>query len=975
MQEEIGAGKAPLHANQPQPWRCKVNRSRKLLGVLAIAVTAVLVLPVAAPGDWGIEAENFGIEAFDGQYVDRSGSVFTQAGGHPHEVTFQIEVKSHPDTTPGYAGLPTPNGQPKDIEVELPAGFVGNATVAPQCTAAQLTVGTGPACPIDSVVGTTEVHFNGAGPAINPIVRPVFNMVPPLGVAARFGFNVFKVPIVLDARVKEDGRIVVGPRNTPQALRMWRADTTIWGVPADPAHDFERCTGYQEVVGEQHCGPFNAHEAGIDPVAFLTMPTRCTSAGVGIEAKLRTDSWFEPGVFHSATTRSHQPPNYPEPPGPEVGTSGCQSVPFTPKLDLQPTSLSAESPTGLQVRLDIPTDGLANPEGVSQSHLKEVKVTMPEGLTINPSQAEGLGVCTTSDLDRESASSNPGEGCPSSSKVGSVLVETPLLDHPIGGEVYLAKPYENPLGALIAIYIVLKDKESGISIALPGRVEGSETTGRLTATFKDLPQVAFSSFQLRFREGARSALINPATCGTHTTDIEFTPWADPSNPLKATDTFQIETGVRGGPCPVGGLPPFNPTFQAGTIDNAAGSFSPVVMRLTREDGEQEMTKFSAVLPKGVTGKLAGLSRCTDAAIALAPTKSGHEEIASPSCPASSHVGNVQVGAGAGAALTFVSGKVYLAGPYQGAPLSVAVITPAVAGPFDIGTVVVREALTVDPRTAEVRVDGNKSDPIPHILEGIPLKLRELRILADRPNFIINPTSCEPSATNAFLWGSHFELLNPADDVPVALSSRFQAADCAALPFKPRLDLRLSGATKRGGFPKFTATLNARPGDANLSYTQVTLPQSAFLEQSHLNNICTRVQFAADDCPKGSVYGQVRAFTPILDDPLEGPVVLRSSDNELPDLVFDLHGLVDIEAVARIDSHKGAIRATVEGIPDAPIDKVIVSMKGGQKSLIVNSRNLCKGTHRGQVRMRGQNGKQRNFKPKVKAKCKKRRAKR
>jgi hypothetical protein len=958
-----------------------VKRSRKLAAVLAIAATAVLAIPAAASAEWGIEADKFGIEAFDGQFADRHGSVFTQAGGHPHEAYAQVVIKNHPDPTPGFEGLPTPNGQPKEIQMEVPAGFVGNATAATKCTAAELQAAVFPSCPIDSIVGDAEIYFNGVGPVRNPVHVPVFNMVPPVGIATRLGFRVLNVPIVLDARVKEDGRIVIGPRNTPQAVRLWRAGVSIWGVPADPAHDKNRCEFYDQETPNFDCNPAKSdqlerpNKAGISPVAFLTMPTSCTPPGVGIEAKLRTDSWFDPGVFHEASFRSHQPPNYPEPPGPEVGTSGCESVHFTPKLDVQPTTFSAESPTGLQVRLDVPTEGLVNPEGVAQSHMKEAKVTLPEGVTINPSQAEGLDVCEISDLARETPFSNPGEGCPSTSKLGTVQVDSPLLGHPVAGTIYLAKQndpstpgQENTLDALIAIYIVLKDKESGIDIPLAGKVEGSESTGRLTTTFKDLPQLGFSTFQLRFREGARSPLVTPPTCGTHTTEIEFTPWSDPGNPQKTTSSFEIKTGVKGGPCPTAGLPPFQPTFQAGTIDNAAGSFSPVVMRITREDGEQEMTKFSAVLPKGVTGKLAGITNCSDAAIALAATKTGRQEIASPSCPASSHVGNIQVGAGTGSALTFVSGKVYMAGPWEGAPLSVAVITPAVAGPFDIGTVVVREALTVNPRTAEVRVDGEKSDPIPHILEGIPLKLRELRILADRPNFIINPTSCEPSATNAFLWGSHFELLSPFDDVAVPLTSRFQAADCAALGFKPKLDLKLSGATSRGGFPKFTAVLKPRPGDANVRFTQVALPKSTFLEQGHFQTICTRVQFAADACPGGSVYGHVRAFTPILDEPLEGPVILRSSDNDLPDLVFDLHGRVDVEAAARIDSHKGAIRATVEEIPDAPIEKVVVSMRGGQKSLIVNSRNLCKGAHRGKVRMRGQNGKPHNFKPKVKAKC-------
>lgn len=969
-----------------------MTRARKLLVSLALLAATAVSLPATSAAEWGLEDENFGIEAFDGQYADQNGSVFTQAGGHPHEVTFQIVVKNHPDTTPGYVGLPTPNGQPKEIEVELPAGFLGNATAAPQCAQAELREGDeGPlntGCPLDSIVGSTDVHFNGATDSFgNPIRVPVANMVPPVGVPARFGFNVLGVPIVLDARVKEDGRIVVGPRNTPQALRMWRADTTIWGVPADPSHDDERCQDYDNKVPAHNChlgAEFinqRPNKASVTPVAFLTMPTTCTAPGVGIETKLRTDSWFDPGVFHAASTRSHQPPNYPAPPGPEVGTSGCESLPFTPRMDIQPTSFSSESPTGLQVRLDFPVDGLVNPEGVSQSHLKEVEVVLPEGLTINPSQAEGLGTCSEADLDRESAFSAPGAGCPASSKLGTVAVETPLLDHPIAGDIYLATPHENTLDTLIAIYIVLKDRQAGISIALPGKVAGDEKTGRITTTFADLPQLAFSSFQLRFREGARSPLINPARCGTHTSEIEFTPWSDPANPIHRTAGFEVKSGVRGGPCPSGGLPPFNPTFQAGTIDNAAGSYSPVVMRMTREDGEQEMTKFSAVLPKGVTGKLAGLSQCSEAAIAGSATKTGHQELASPSCPASSLIGTIQAGAGAGAALTFVSGKLYFAGPYKGAPLSVVAITPAVAGPFDIGTVVVREALTVDPITAEVRVDGERSDPIPHILEGIPLKLRELRIMADRPEFIINPTSCEPSQTLATLWGSHLDLLNPADDVPVGLSSRFQAADCAALPYKPKLEMRLSGATKRGGFPKFNATLRPRPGDANSRFIQVTLPRATFLEQGHFQSICTRVQFAKDACPPGATYGHATAYTPILDEPLKGPVLLRSSSNDLPDLVFDLHGLVDIEASARIDSHKGAIRATVEEIPDAPISKVVISMRGGQKSLVVNSRDLCKGTHRGALLMRGHNGKPLNAKPKVKAKCgkpkkaKKRRAKR
>jgi hypothetical protein len=390
------------------------------------------------------------------------------------------------------------------------------------------------------------------------------------------------------------------------------------------------------------------------------------------------------------------------------------------------------------------------------------------------------------------------------------------------------------------------------------------------------------------------------------------------------------------------------------------------MRLTRRDGDQDLTKLSALLPPGVTGRLAGVERCADSQIAAARTKSGRAEQASPSCPQGSRIGQTLGGAGVGASLTYVPGSLYLAGPHRGAPLSVVAITPAVAGPFDAGTVVVRVALRVDPISAQVSVDGSASDPIPHILQGIPLKLRELRVLTDRPGFTLNPTSCDPFRTAATLWGSSLDLLSPADDVPVERGSRYQAADCARLGFKPKLGLRLSGGTHRGDFPRLKATYGPRSGDANLEGLVLRLPRSLFVEQGHFRTICTRVQFAADSCPKGAIYGQVKAFTPLLSDPLQGPVYLRSSNNDLPDLVFDLHGLVDIEAAVRIDSTRGGLRATLDNAPDAPVSKVTVSMQGGQKGLLVNSRDLCAGPNRATVALAAHSGKALRLRPQLRA---------
>jgi hypothetical protein len=392
------------------------------------------------------------------------------------------------------------------------------------------------------------------------------------------------------------------------------------------------------------------------------------------------------------------------------------------------------------------------------------------------------------------------------------------------------------------------------------------------------------------------------------------------------------------------------------------------MRLIRADGEQDMTKFSAILPPGELGSLAGVSKCPDSAIAIARSKTGRQEQAAPSCPANSLIGHTLAGAGVGSALTYVKGFVYLGGAYRGDPLSVIAITPAVAGPFDAGTVVVQEALTLNPRTAEVEVDGANSDPIPHIVKGIVLKLRDLRVYVDRPNFTLNPTSCDESQARSTLFGSYLNVLDPSDDRPVNLSTRYQAANCLNLGFKPKLSLNLKGGTKRGGHPGLTATYTPKKGDANVKGLVVRLPRSAFLDQAHIKTICTRVQFAAKACPQASQYGYIKAWTPLLEEPLQGPVYLRSSNHKLPDLVFDLHGLVDVEVATRIDSSHGGIRATVENAPDAPLTKVVLQMQGADKGLIVNSRNLCGHVSKANVEFTGHNGKEAKSNSVMRAEC-------
>jgi hypothetical protein len=950
--------------------RPHVRRTWHLLPVLFAVLLTALVAAAPASAEFGMKSFDVFFSTQDSTPAkpadDQSA---TQAGSHPFALTSMFTVN--------YTG-DVPDGELRDLIIEQVAGFAGNAKAVPQCSTADFIARvpetTLTLCPEETAVGVSSANIGL--PEFFFVNAPVYNLVPPPGAVARLGFVVLNVPITVDVGLKQapEYNIVANARNFPQPITVFGGALQLWGVPADPAHDPVRghCVGQGFAVsfGEVDFGAASTGSCPSKaiPAPFLTMPRSCTGPA---KTSFKARSWEGSGEWIESSILTHDGPTTRKP----RGFTGCGKLGFAPSITALPSTNSAEAGTGLEFSLDIKDEGLTNPEGLAQSDVKKAEVTLPEGVTINPSVGEGLEVCSPDDLARETISSAPGEGCPNGSKIGTVEVETPLIEDVIGGEVFLAQQddpattspgAENPFDSLIAFYIVLKNPSLGILVKLPALVEPDPRTGQLVVTVDDAPQLPFSSFGLNFREGQRAPLVSPPACGTYTTKAVLTPWANPSDPVTTTSNFEITEGVNSGPCPPGGIPPFKPAFEAGAINNNAGSFSPFNMRLIRNDGEQDMTKFSSILPPGQVGSLAGIDKCPDIAVAIAKSKTGREELASPSCPANSQIGRTLAGAGVGAALTYVPGQIYLGGPYKGAPLSVISITPAVAGPFDAGTVAVRLGLTLNPKTAEVEVDGAASDPIPHILKGIVLKMRDLRVYVDRPNFIINPTSCDPSSAKATLFGSFLDVFNPADDVPVDLATRYQAANCLNLGFKPKLNLNLKGGTKRGGHPGLKAVYKPRKGDANVEGLVVRLPRSAFLDQAHIRTICTRVQFASDSCPPAAQYGYIKAFTPLLEEPLQGPVWLRSSNNKLPDMVFDLHGLVDVEVATRIDSIKGGIRATVEDAPDAPLSKVELRMQGGKKGLIVNSRNLCGTTARANVQFSGHNGKQSKANPVMRA---------
>lgn len=925
--------------------------------------------PASAQGVLAVESglPPFGIRDFRALPIETDGTAATQAGSHPYALDLNFGFPT--ERNPG-GKIPLSHGHVRDIFTDLPRGQIVNPTATPvRCTEAQLT--TDPGCPTESAIGTltvttTPIEFPEASSF------PIYNMVPPPGQAAELGADIFKVGVFIhvEGEIRSDGDYGITGVSRDTLARTANAILDVrgelWNDPSSPSHDAVRglCV---------FPPPFAEEDCSMDPghTAMLTQPGDCPKEPLSFG--LRADSWEEPSppaVLKSA--------HYEVPP-----TKECDSLKFEPTIEARPTTNQPDAPSGLNVNVHQPQN--FNLGDRSTATMKDITLTLPEGLVVNPSQAEGLGACTTTQvgLTTEIGQSpihfdkNDAQ-CPDASKIGTVEVTSPLLAEytedgtepqlnpeteepklrPLHGSLFLAKPYQNPFGSLIATYLTVEDPQSGVVAKLAGKVEPDPNTGRLTATFKENPELPLEDARVRIFGGSRGALRTPPSCSSYTSQAQLVPWSG-TQATPATDTFAI----NGGPCPA--PLPHQPSFVAGTAQPTAGAFSPFSLKLSREDDTQPLAGFEATLPTGLSAKLAGVPYCTEAQIAAAKAREHPEEgvleQASPSCPAASELGSVDVAAGAGPTPFHTSGRLYLAGPYKNAPLSVVAITPAVAGPFDLGAVVVRAALFIDPVTAQGRI---VSDPLPQIIDGIPLDVRSISTQIARPSFSLNPTSCEPKQ----VLGSATSTLGQL----ASLKSPFQVGGCSSLPYKPTLSARLFGPIHRGGHPRLRTVFQAKPGEANTAKVVFALPSSEFIDQGHFRTICTRVQFAAEQCPAGSVYGHVKAITPLLDYPLEGPVYLRSSNNKLPDAVADLRGPpfqpIEFELDARVDSVNGGLRFTIATVPDAPVTKAIITTQGGKKGLFQNSTNICKGTHRANLELTAQNGKLQDTQPKLKAQC-------
>jgi hypothetical protein len=941
---------------------------------LFLLASAAGALAPAAHASFGLLP---GAAGFSVAAEDSAGAAVTQAGSHPYDFTTSLNF----DETVNEHGLPIPDQNVRDTHVALPPGLIGNPTVATRCTQAQFVTKPGDTffpgtnlCPDSSAIGTVTLRL-----VTGEAVIPVFNLVAPPGVPAEFGFNYAGVPVPLSPHLRPDGTygLTVDSIDTSQTLQVFGAKVTIWGVPYASGHDTERGSCLFGESTTDACHVNGAEEA------YLTLPASCAGSQM---TSIAADSWQQPGSYLPDGEPDLSDPNWSTATSNPLGLEGCNRVPFSPTISVRPTTNQTTAATGLDFDLNFEDEGLTNPEGVAQSEIKKAVVTLPEGFSVNPSAGAGLSACSLGTY--EALAIHSGAECPESSKVGDVAIESPLVEEAVEGSLYIARQTENPYRNLLTIYLVARNTQLGILIKQALKVEADPTTGQLTTTVDNIPQLPFSHFRLSFKQGQTSPLVSPAACGTYGAQALLYPWSNPEAPSAKSSAFQISAGASGGPCPSGGVPPFHPELLAGTTSNAAGTYSPFYVRIARQDSEQEITRFSIKLPTGLLARLKGVSECSDAQVAAAKAREreggGQEELSSPSCPANAEIGHTLVEAGVGSVLAQAGGKLYLAGPYHGSPISLVSITAAKVGPFDLGTVVVRFALDVNHETAEVSVDGATSDPIPHIIDGIPTHLRTIRTYVDRSNFTLNPTSCAKKSTASTILGSGLDFASSSDDVPVTVSSPFQAADCASLGFKPKLALSLTGKkTHRGALPAFKAVLTYPKGGAyaNIAKAQVTLPASEILEQGHLKNVCTRKVFVTgntpgENCPKNSIYGTARAVTPLLDQPLEGPVYLRTGyGTKLPELAAALNGpQISVTLAGKIDSvhQKGTeisrIRNTFEAVPDAPVEKFTLELKDGKKGLLVNSTDVCKGTHKALAAFTGQNGKLDEYEPALRAQC-------
>jgi hypothetical protein len=890
----------------------------------------------------------FGVEEYNLVPEEVGGGIDNRAGSHPYQLTTTVALNQTSEQK-------TPPALARNFAFKLPPGQIGSATAVPKCSAAAFETRASDlanVCPEDTAIGVAIITFdepNNLG--LKTIPTPLYNLETAYGEPARFGFVIVGTPVILDTSVRsgpgEDYGVTVSVSNTTEVVNFLTSTLVFWGAPGEASHDESRgfgciSEGYFDSPQFPTLSCVPSTEAA--PPAFLTLPTNCeapyATSATGVSWPNKNNPAGAPFGPFSYSLEDES--------GALVPMTDCNQVPFSPSIAAEASTEDAAGPTGLDFNVNFHDEGLTSAPGLAQSQVNKTVVTLPEGFTIDPSAGVGLVGCRPADFARETIDSIAGAGCPNESKLGTVEVESPLLAQKIKGSLYIAQPYENPFpepeaghpyGTLVALYIVARNPETGVLIKVAGKVVPNPVTGQLTTIFENIPQLPFNHFNFHFREGVQAPLISPPTCGTYTTQAQLTPWSAPMTAATESSSFTITKGVGGGACPVGGVPPFKPGIVSGVLNNNAGSFSPFYLHLTRTDGEQEISGFSTNLPSGLTGNLSGIPFCPEADIEAARHKRGAQEEASPSCPGASQIGHTLVGTGVGSVLAYVPGKIYLAGKFHGAPFSIVSVTSAVVGPFDLGTVVLRFGLNIDPLSARVNVSPTSSEPIPTIIDGIVTHVRDIRVYIDRSNFILNPTSCNPLSIAS--------TLNAPSGASTTVTSPFQDSNCQALGFKPIFKVSTSGKTSRAKGASLTVKLSYPAGaQANISKVKVDLPKQLPSRLTTLQKACTAAQFAANPagCPTASRVGFARAITPLIPVPLEGPAYFVSHGGEqFPDLIMVLQGYgVTIDLVGSTFINKAGITSsTFKTVPDQPVGSFELTLPQGPSSALAANGNLCK----------------------------------
>jgi hypothetical protein len=858
----------------------------------------------------------FGLSYFLPAASEDDGEPDTQAGSHPFELTaglaFTVSSRESPSPENNDTEFPLSNSSPKDLEVELPAGLIGNPSSTPRCSQQEFQEHEGLDCPVDTQVGTVAPFFYGA---FLPAVYPLYNVVPPPGQPVELGFTIARIghiPLFLQLRddagpEHDEYRLVAQLNDLPEAGPLQGAIVNLWGVPADGTHDLEREGTTGEGLQQTHetCKPKvavnNGEEqqilcpSGAAARPFLTLPTSCP--GEPLAVGVFTDSWQ--GQSEAFPAAGQQQPTL-------GAMTGCERLSFSPLLTVAPETPQAGAPSGYTVALHIPQN--EDPTGLATPDLQKAVVTLPAGTVLSPSAGNGLQGCSEGqfELHRLAPAS-----CPPASTIGTVQIVTPLLSAPLEGQVFLGDPACEPCSPTDAqegrlIRLLVAAQGSGVTVKLAGTVAIDQATGQLTATFSEDPQLPLEDLRLTLDGGPGAPLANSSACGTPlAASSQLTPYSSESPVEGPSEPFEL-TGCEPAQ--------FDPSLVAGTTNNQAGAFSPATVTVSRTDADEDLQRIAVKLPQGLWGMISRVSRC------------GEAQAQADTCGPQSRIGGVTVLAGRGADPLALSGSVFLTGPYEGAPFGLSIVVAAVAGPLNLGTLDLRAAVTVDPTTGALTIT---SDALPQSVDGVPLQIKTVSLDIEREGFTFNPTDCRRMTIAA--------TLTSAQGATASVWSSFQAANCATLAFRPKLTALTHARPSKADGAYLHVKVVSGAGQANIAKLKVDLPKQLPARLATLHKACVASVFETNPaaCPQASVVGAATVVTPVLNNPLSGPAYLVSHGGEaFPDLEMVLQGegvLLRVDGQTSI-AH-GVTSSTFKALPDAPISTFDLVFAAGPRSLL------------------------------------------